>query len=737
MQSKKALVVGIDKYKTHPLRNCVNDARELASMISMPEFGFTVQSLIDENATRRNLITGLTSLFGDKPQFALFYFAGHGRTTDLGTFILSVDTDDVEIGIDLEWIRRLVQRTDIEDSSVLIILDCCHSGSANVRGIPAGFARNISRSDIESIFSGIGTGKVLLAACKPDELAYEEPSLQHGVFTYFLLDGLLGDAANEEGEITVLRLFDYISSRFNTRTGQSPVFKGDIIGNLVLGKGLTPRESIDMPEDKAREVEVRATQQMNEYIQSTSTDIETWRRKTYRDASIRLKPIINWMEKQIKMYPKLVSRPGFKSAYSNAQAKLSDLAHLEDGLLTRDGVVINRIGSGTFGAVWKLKAEDGRSLAYKVYHPIDLDNHDKLARFNRGYRAMEQLDHPHIVKVHSFTDCPVGFLMDFIDGQNLRDYAAEKRSIAGIVAQLLTVGETLKHTHSRNVIHRDVKPENLIMRWDADTDLFRPYLTDFDLAWFSMATKFTREGFGSLVYAAPEQLAQPNSHSAHAPTTDIYSFGQLCFFFICRRDPVILLADNAFALGEELRHWTFEEPARKLVELYKECTHQEPKKRIQDFREVCDRLFEISALIEQTDHKKLLDLKAFAKQLAFSIVGMAPERIRSDMSFLTASGRTLVEIGEMKTRNADGISFRFESQVPLTVEGASSFREARDRINERINEVIKPHPTIFRRSGNQGLYESFVNFKDISLNMDGVEMCRSILMRIIDVIERS
>ncbi len=627
MSGRKALIIGIDEYPTQPLRSATNDAEEVASMLTMAEYAFDVTLLLNKDATRRTLLQQLDAVFSNQPEFVIIYFAGHGATTKMGTYLVSVDFDQIDPGIELDYLRKLIQANSEDDTTVVVILDCCHSGAAAPRSLSGSNLASMRNSDVERSLAMAGNGKVVLAACQPHESSYEEPSLHHGVFTYFLLEGLYGDAADSEGKLTIPNLYDHVSKRFEEITHQTPVFKGDIVGRIILGDGLRPRDRSELPGKQVTAIEAKAHELMNEYVKGTAMEIESWKTFGYRDACSTLAPNLRWLEKQIEKHPKLKSRPSFVSAYDTARSKLADLGHLLVDMNTKIGTVRAKLGSGTFGTVWHLLAEDGHDLAYKVYHPLDLDNTEKIGRFVRGFHAMEQLDHPNIVKVHQFTECPVGFVMDFIQGPNLRDYVPTRPESEEIIFQLLTVAETLKHAHSRKVVHRDVKPENIIMRWDADTQKYRPYLTDFDLAWFSAATQFTREGIGSLIYAAPEQLVKANASIAHEPTTDVYAFGQLCFFLICRRDPVPGLADNARALAEELRSWSLEEPAHKMVQLYELCSHQQPYNRIQDFRIICDQLFEIKELLSESDHTRPMSLEAFSRQLVFSAVGAARRRI--------------------------------------------------------------------------------------------------------------
>lgn len=738
MVDRKALVVGIDSYPHNPLNNCVSDAEEIAGLLEQKEYGFEVVTLFDEKADRRSILSALHSMFTDDSSFITFYFAGHGISNRFTTYLVPFDTDTIDVGIDLDYIKQLVVSRQDEHVPTVIILDCCHSGAANIRGDVQSNLRYITNNDLDQKMHTLGAGNVLLAACQPHEVAYEKPSIGHGVFSYYLLEGMYGEAVDSNGEITIPNLYDYVSHEFEAQVDQTPVFKGDIIGRIVFGRDLTPRERSRLPGKELERIGAKAQSLMNEYIQSTSASIEDWKTSVYRDACSLLEPRLRWFGRQVKRHPELNVNYQFGSAYSTAQSKLADLGHLQEGFDTRLGIVEKKIGAGTFGTVWLLNTDDGR-IAYKVYHPLDLDKPEKLHRFNRGYRAMEQLDHSHIVKVRKFTDCPIGFSMQYIDGPNSRNFVHQIPHVSKAIVHLLTVGETLTHAHSRSVRHRDVKPENIIMgsKQSADGD-FRPYLTDFDLAWFSTATQFTREGFGSLIYAAPEQLANPKSPVAHAATTDVYAFGQLCFFFICKHDPVPMLADNARALQKYLESWRLEKPARRLVELYELCTKQKPGDRIQDFREICDRLYEIQQLLEHNDHTAKIKFQDFARQLIFSIVGMSPERQDSDTSFYTTSGQTHVSILATTPLNkTSDIHLEFQAQNPPIKHGANGFQEVRRLINRRIDESLREFDNVQRRAGKTGVYKVLIIMQQVPLSIDGVEICRQIAMRVVGCIEGS
>jgi len=733
MPERRALIVGVDEYSSgvNNLNNCRNDALSLDGILSMEEYNFSTNVLLNEKATRRSIKKGLTDVFSDTSDFSVFYFAGHGAVNEMGAYLLPHDTDNVDVGIRLDMFKSLVDRMADESKSV-IILDCCHSGAALIRRDDSQPKRALQNNDVRSKIGQLGSGSALLAACKPEQGAYEDESIDHGLFTYHLLQALYGRAADEDGQVNLNLVYSHVSRFFEDETGQTPVFKGNISGSIVLGQNLQPQLQGDVHEDTKKDIENQAADLMNDHNKLYSADLDEWKLEKYKEACDKLKPIIQWLERKEKEYPSLSSSDDFTSAKSTAKSHLARLANLQVGTFTPHGQVESKIGSGTFGSVWKI-SQDSKNFAYKVFHPNDLDKETKKTRFKRGFKAMEQLDHPHIVDVYKFTRCPIGFTMEFINGPNLRDYAAMEEDPSDILSQLITVADTLRHSHSRNVLHRDVKPENIVMSWQGKSEPYKPHLTDFDLAWFDTATKFTTEAIGTMVYAPPEQLNKPQSGSARSPEVDVYSFGQLLFFFITKSDPVPN-TDNVRRLRKSVSDWIFEEPAQKLVNLYQDCTQDIPEKRISNFQNISDRLFYIKSLVDPSEHEGEMSFYEFSRQLAFSIVGLSKERIKSDTTFLSTSGRTMIEIiNELPER----LVLRLEPQVNIAVEGTSNYEEARKEINKSLDDSLSSFEDVYRESGRTGQYTSNIVVEYLDLDNDGIERCRSILTRAIDSIENT
>ena len=496
--------------------------------------------------------------------------------------------------------------------------------------------------------------------------------------------------------------------------------------------GLLPLQPLPTSETDANlgvltQFEQQATDHLNQYLKQTAVSYEAWKTEGFRKATQLLEPILRWFNRTISETPELLSRPTFANAYSEAKARLAQLGALSEGTVTSEGQVESRLGSGAFGTVWKVGCPDKRVLAYKVYHPTEIDLKEKVSRFERGYRAMLQLEHPHIVRVHKYTQCPVGFYMDFVDGPNLRDFIGTISEPSDTLELLIKIAETLQHAHSRNVIHRDVKPENIVLGYDSNSQIWVPYLTDFDLAWFSTATQLTKDAFGAIFYAAPEQLTKPSSRMAHAPTTDIYSFGQLCFFAATGSDPVPFGgADNLSGLHGRIGHWGVEQAANIFADLYDKCTKNDPNRRLHDFRTISDTLFEALTLLRESDLDLRIGPERFLRELVYALTGLFDDPSKTHESFYSLSGRSHISLTDISDDNDRlNLTVRLAQGQP-SFSGATT-EDARRILNSRLDKAMSGYPNVIRRPGTEGTYEVFLDLKQVQSNLKGVDQARSII----------
>ena len=742
MESKQALIAGINIYDTAPeLRFACHDASEFSSALELPEYSFGTKLLLDEDVTTTAFTQSITDLLKSEVPTKLIYFAGHGYTTDEGVFLVTTDGSPDNPGIDLEWLGKQILSAN---DTVIVILDCCHSGGASVRdGIATN--RQLSNNDIERSLGTFGRGKILLAACSSDEAAMEQNNTTHGAFTFHLLEGMMGQASNLRGVVTPFGLFDYAATKLAEDDIQTPVFKGEQAGSIILGAGFAPPglfslNPLTLGETNTElnviaHLESEATQHLDQYLQQTAIPYEKWKSEGYHKATQLLEPILRWFSRTVSENPELLSRKAFTDAFSEAKARQTQLGALSEGTFTGVGRVDKQLGSGGFGTVWKIVNPDERPLAYKVYHSNEIHIRDKVARFERGYRAMLQLEHPHIVKVHKYSNCPVGFYMDFVDGPNLRDFIGALTEPAETLQLLIKVAETLRHAHGRNVIHRDVKPENIVLGFDQATQIWIPYLTDFDLAWFSAATQLTKEGLGAIHYAAPEQLSKPSSRSAHAPTTDVYSFGQLCFFAATGSDPVAFNgADNASGLRSRIGNWRVQEAANIFAGLYDQCTKPDPHERLKDFRTISDTLFEAHRLIGEADVSQQIGQERFFRELEYALAGLSDNQDGITDAIYSLSGRTLISVSQISAF-AQEVEFTVRlEQGHLSLSGNTT-ESARRILNSRLEKAMGEYQNVTRRPGTEGTYQVFLDISRIEPSLRGVDICRSIIARAIDTVE--
>lgn len=194
--------------------------------------------------------------------------------------------------------------------------------------------------------------------------------------------------------------------------------------------------------------------------------------------------------------------------------------------------VVDKIGQGGMSVVYRaLDPSLDRAVALKVMHPHLAERDESRARFSREARAVARLRHPHIVEVYDYAppDSEQAYIVsELIAGPTLRAFAEEHplRHPEAAALIMLPIVEALAHAHAHGIIHRDVKPENIMVRPDGS-----PVLMDFGIAQMVDTETLTATGtvLGSPAHMAPEVV---DGHEVGAPA-DVFSVGTVLYWLVC------------------------------------------------------------------------------------------------------------------------------------------------------------------------------------------------------------
>jgi serine/threonine protein kinase len=187
--------------------------------------------------------------------------------------------------------------------------------------------------------------------------------------------------------------------------------------------------------------------------------------------------------------------------------------------------LVRKVGAGGMGTVWEAEDERlGRHVAVKLLHVSD--ENDGQVRFLREAQVGATLHHESIVSVYDVVEVDEGpaLIMEYVEGENLRERLRGGGRLPPheAIAMLRPVAAALDAAHAQGVVHRDVKPANILLGRDG-----RARLADLGIAFLCEGTRLTRTGevMGTAPYMPPEQLER----GAASPAGDVYALGAVAF----------------------------------------------------------------------------------------------------------------------------------------------------------------------------------------------------------------
>jgi tetratricopeptide (TPR) repeat protein len=255
-------------------------------------------------------------------------------------------------------------------------------------------------------------------------------------------------------------------------------------------------------------------------------------------------------------------------------------------------VIVARIGGGGMGVVYQAKdTKLSRTVALKFLPPQWIHDEDARQRFVREAQAASATNHPNICTIHDIETAPDGQLfivMAYYDGQTLKQRLASGPLAVDEALDIATqVADGLAKAHAQGVVHRDVKPGNVMLTGDGVR------IVDFGLATFADAQKLTEEHsvLGTAAYMSPEQV---RGMSADA-RSDVWAVGVMLYEMLIGHVP--FQGSHTEAIAYAIRH---EAPAAIRVsrpdvgegveQLVFRAMHKEPSVRFKDGRELARAL---------------------------------------------------------------------------------------------------------------------------------------------------
>ncbi len=245
--------------------------------------------------------------------------------------------------------------------------------------------------------------------------------------------------------------------------------------------------------------------------------------------------------------------------------------------------ILQKLGEGGMGAVYLATDLNlGRQVAIKVLAPQRVADEESRRRFLHEAKAQAMLSHPNIATFHEVVEHEGGvcIVMEYVEGTPLTAHIKSRDLRTDEILDIaIQIAEGLKAAHDHSVIHRDIKPDNIMITSDG-----RVKITDFGLARWKGASTLTQKGtrLGSAYYMSPEQAETRRVDHR----SDIFSLGVVLYELFCRQRPfegdseAVILYNLIHQAPQPVARYCREAP--ELIEwIVSKCLAKDPQERYQ------------------------------------------------------------------------------------------------------------------------------------------------------------
>ncbi|MBP3878731.1 MAG: Stk1 family PASTA domain-containing Ser/Thr kinase [Lachnospiraceae bacterium] len=345
--------------------------------------------------------------------------------------------------------------------------------------------------------------------------------------------------------------------------------------------------------------------------------------------------------------------------------------------------IVGRIGSGGMADVYKaMDLKLNRFVAVKVMKPEFREDGTFISKFRREAQAAAGLANPNIVNVFDVGEDQGNYyiVMELVEGITLKDYIAKKGklSVREATSIAIQVCMGLAAAHAQGIVHRDVKPQNIIISTDGKVKV-----TDFGIARAASSNTISANAMGSVHYSSPEQVRGGYSDSR----SDIYSLGITLYEMVTGRVPF----DGETTVAIAIKHLQdeMEPPSRytpdlpySLEQIIAKCTQKSVDRRYQSMNDVIADLKQ--SLVEPNGRfVTLTPLEDHSQTVTITPAQVAEIRAQKKASEMTDNGKKTYG----STEAAQKPRSRRETDYP-DEEPGDDIEETEDGISSRLEHAM-------------------------------------------------